>query len=146
MTRDEVVEELLKLSDVLTKLSELPEKFNDFVLRHDKIYSELQISRIFNNHLLQRIIQLEGNAVTSFQYHRREIIESLEDQILEENVCKALSLNGVNVKAEQLHSCHHLKKKPLVIVKFKCRKQRQNVLLNRKNLKGKFSDLLQLRF
>ena len=59
MSRDELVEELPKLLDVSTKLSELTEKFNDFVSKHDKIYSELQISRNCNNHLLQRIIQLE---------------------------------------------------------------------------------------
>ena len=130
MSRDELVEELLKLLDVSTKLSELTEKFNDFVSKHDKIYSELQISRNCNNHLLQRIIQLERNAVTNSQYHRRETIEinpvpeSLEDEILEENVCKALSLTDVNVTPEQLHLCHHLKKRHHVIVKFKCRKQR----------------------
>ena len=44
ISRDELVEEL-KLSDVSTKLSELTEKFNDFVSKHDKVYSELQISR-----------------------------------------------------------------------------------------------------
>ena len=37
MSRDELVEELLKLLDVSTKLSELTEKFNDFVPKHDKI-------------------------------------------------------------------------------------------------------------
>ena len=116
MSRDELVEELLKLSDVSTKLSELTEKFNDFVSKHDKIYSELQISRNCNNHPIQRIIQLERNAVTNFQYHRRETIEinpvpeSLEDDILEGNVCKALSLTGVNVTPEQLHPFHRLKK------------------------------------
>ena len=116
MSRDELVEELLKLLDVSTKLSELTEKFNDFVSKHDKIYPELQISRNCNNHLLQRIIQLERNAVTNSQYYRREIIEinpvpeSLGDELLEENVCKALSLTGVNVTPEQLHSSHHLKK------------------------------------
>ena len=31
-------------------------------------------------------------------------------------------------------------------IKLKCRKQRQNVHFNRKNLKGKSSDLTQLRF
>ena len=130
ISRDELVEELLKLSDVSSKLSELTEKFNDFMSKHDKVYSELQISRNCNNHLLQRIIQLERNAVTNSQYHRRETIEinpvpeSLEDEILEENVCKALSLTGVNVTPEQLHSCHRLKKRNRVIVKFKCRKQR----------------------
>ena len=137
---------------VLTKLSELTEKFNDFVSKHDKINSELQISRNCNNHLLQRITQLERNAVTNSQYQRRETIEinpvpeSLEDEILEENGCKAFSLTDVNVTPEQLHLCHHLKKRNRVIVKFKCRKQRQNVLFNRKNLKDKSSDLSQLRF
>ena len=57
MSRDELVEELLKLSDVSAKPSELTEKFNDFVSKHGKIYSELQISRNCNNHLLQRIIK-----------------------------------------------------------------------------------------
>ena len=54
---------------------------------------------------------------------------------------KTLSLTGVNVVLEQLHSSHCLKKRNRVIVKFKCRKQRQNVLLNRKHLKDKSSDL-----
>ena len=109
MNREELVKELLKLSDMSTKLSELTEKFNDFVSKHDKIYSELQISRNCNNHLLQRIIQLERNAVAKSQYHRIETIEInpapkiLEDEILEENVCKALSLTSVNVTPEQLH-------------------------------------------
>ena len=68
--------------------------------------------------------------MTNSQNHRRETIEinpvpeSLGDEILEEDVCKALSLAGVNVTPEQLHSCHCLKKRNRVIVKFKCRKQR----------------------
>ena len=62
------------------------------------------------------MIQLEKNAVKNSQYHRRETIkinnvpESLEDEILEENICKALSLTSVNVTPEQLYSCHHWKK------------------------------------
>ena len=85
--------------------------------------------------------------VANSQYHRREtieinpVLESLGDDILEENVYKALSLTGVNVTLEQLHSCHHLKKGNRVIAKFKYREQRQNVLFNRKNLKDKSSDL-----
>ena len=71
MSRDELVEELLKLPDVLTKLSELTEKFNNFLSKHGKVYSEFQISRNCNNHLLQRKIQLERNVMTNSQYHRR---------------------------------------------------------------------------
>ena len=149
MSTEELVEELLKLSDEPAKLSELTEKFNDFVSKHDKIYSELQISRNCNNHLLQRTIQMERNEVTNSQDHRRETIEinpvpeSLKDETLEENVCKALLLTGVNATPELLHSCHCLKKRNRVIIKFKCQKQRQNIFFNRKNLKGKSSDLSQ---
>ena len=95
MSRDKVVEELLKLSDVSSKLSELNKKFKDFVLKYGKVYSEL-ISRNCNNHLLQRIIQLERNGVANSQYHKRETLEIIPvpegvgDEILEENVSKAL--------------------------------------------------------
>ena len=152
MSRDKLVEELLKLLDVSLKLSELTEKFNDLVSKHDKVYYESQISRIWNNHLLQRVIQLERNAATNFQYHRTETLEvnpvpeSLEDEFLEENVCKALPLTGVNVTPEQLHSFHSLKMRNHVIIKSKCCKQRPNVLFDQKNLKDKSSNLAQLRF
>ena len=89
------------------KTLDLTEKLNDFSSKYDKFYSELQISRNYDFHLLQRIIQLERNAVTNSQYHGRETIEinlvpeSLQDKILEEDVCKALSLTGINVNSEQ---------------------------------------------
>ena len=47
--------------------------------------------------------------MTDSQYHGRETLEinpvpeSLGNEILEENVCKALSLTSVNVTPEQLH-------------------------------------------
>ena len=44
-SKDELVEQLLKLSDVPSKLSDLTEEFNDFLLKHEKLYSESQISR-----------------------------------------------------------------------------------------------------
>ena len=42
------------------------------------------------------------------------------DETSEENVFKALPLTGVKLTPEQLHSCHYLKKRNGVIVKFKC--------------------------
>ena len=45
MSKDELVEQLLKLSDVSSKLSDLTEEFNDFLSKHKKVYSESQISR-----------------------------------------------------------------------------------------------------
>ena len=45
MSRDKLVEELLKLSYVSSKLSDLAKTFNDFISKYDKVYSELQRSR-----------------------------------------------------------------------------------------------------
>ena len=116
---------MLKLFDISSKLSDLTEKPNDFVSKYDKVYSELQRTRNCNSDLLERIIQLERNAVvTNSKYHRRKtleknpVTESLWDENLEDNACKSLSLTDVSVTSEQLHSCHRLKKRSRVIVKF----------------------------
>lgn len=56
-------------------------------------------------------------------------LESLGDETVKENrIYKVFSLTGVNVTPEKIHSCHRLKKRNRVIVKFKCRKQRQNII------------------
>ena len=75
ISRNELLEELVKLSDGSSKLSELIEKFNNFLSKNGKDYSELQISRNCNNHLLQRITKLERNAVINSQYHIREMLQ-----------------------------------------------------------------------
>ena len=72
MIVDKFVEEFLRLLDVLPKLSDLTEKIKGLLSKHEKVYSELQISKNCNSHLFQRIIQLERNAITNSQYHRRE--------------------------------------------------------------------------
>ena len=71
---------------------------------------------------------------------------SISDEEFELNICQALSLTGHEVKPDDLQACHRLKKKESVIVKFKCRKLKQKVLINRKNLRNKSEDLRQLKF
>ena len=71
---------------------------------------------------------------------------SISDEELELNICKALSLTAHEVKPDDLQACHCLKKKESVIVKFKCRKLKQRVVVNRKNLRNKSEDLCQLKF
>ena len=71
---------------------------------------------------------------------------AIEDNVLEETVCQAFSLTGINASPNQLHSCHRLNKKDQMIVKFKCRKHRQNVLYNCRNLQSKGFELTQLKF
>ena len=50
------------------------------------------------------------------------------------------------VKSNYLQLCHRLKKKDTVIVKFKCRKQKRSIRINRKNLRNKSDVLTQLKF
>ena len=90
--------------------------------------------------------------MTNSQYSRRETIElnpvpaDITEDVLEENVCKALSLTGVNVVPNDLHACHRMKRSNRVIVKFKCRKQKNSVMHKRKNLGNKSPELSNLKF
>ena len=68
------------------------------------------------------------------QYGRWETIElnpvpaEIHEYVLEDSICKALSLTGVNVVPEDLQACHRMKRLKRVIVKFKCRKQKQSLM------------------
>ena len=76
----------------------------------------------------ESFIQLERKAVTSSQYSRRETIElnpvsaEIHEDVLEESICKGLSLTGVNAVPKDLHACHRMERSDKVIIKFKCRK------------------------
>ena len=117
--------------------------------RFEVVSSDLAITRNCNILLTERVVQLERNAVTNAQYHRRELVEvnpvplSISDVEPKLNICKALSLTGHEVKPDDLQACHRLKKKRLVI---KRRKLKRRVLVNRKNLRHYSEDLLQLKF
>ena len=55
-------------------------------------------------------------------------------------------LIGHEVKPDNLQACHRLKKKETMIVKFKRRKQKHSILINRNNLCNKSDVLTQLNF
>ena len=63
--------------------------------------------------------------------------------VLEENICKALPLTGVNAVRNDLHACHRMKRSDRVIVK--CRKQKYSVMHTRKNLGNKSQELSNLK-
>ena len=50
------------------------------------------------------------------------------------------------MKPDDLQACSRLKKKDTVIIRFKCRKQKRSILINRKNLRNKSDVLTQLNF
>ena len=143
LSKEELIEELITVNDITSKISDLTNRFDDFLRRFEVVSSELAIARNCNRLLTERVVQLERNAVTNAQYHRRESVEvnpvppSISNEEPELNICQALSLTGHEVKLDDLQACHRLKKKESVIVKFKCRKLKQKVLINRKNLRNK---------
>ena len=139
-------------NDVNAKLTDLSDRFNKFTSKYDKVYSDLQQCKSFNSYLLTRIIQLEHKAVTNSQYSRQQTIElnpvpaEIHKDVLEESICKVLSLTGVNVVPEDLHTCHHMKRLHRVIVILKCHKKKQSLMYKRKNLGTKSQELTNLKF
>ena len=135
-----------------SKLSDLSSRFDDFLRRYEILSLELTVSKNCNRLRSERIVQLERNTINNTQYHRRESLEintvpaPIGDDVLESSVCRAFSLTGHEVKPGDLQACHRLKKKGTVIVKFKCRKQKRSILINRKNLRNKSDVLTQLNF
>ena len=114
-SKGELIDELLSIEDISSKLVNLTTRFDDFTSRFEIISSELAASKNCNRLLSERIIQLQRNTVNNAQYHRRESIEinpvpvSISNEELE--VCKALSLTGHEVIPDDLQACHRLIKK-----------------------------------
>ena len=117
MSKEELIQELTNINsnfvnDINAKLTELSDRFNEFMPKYDKVYFELQQCKSYNSHLLNRIIQLERNAVTNSQYSRQETIElnpvpaETHEDVLEDSICKALLLTGVDVVPEDLQACN----------------------------------------
>ena len=125
---DELVEGLIKCSNIVDQIKILTDRFDDFVGKYEKLQSELVISWNCNSLIVNRLINLERNALSNAQYIRREVLEknrvphSINNVDLEEKVCEALSLTGTKVKPDNLDACHRMKKKDKVIIKFKNRK------------------------
>ena len=152
LSKEELIEELITVDDILSKISDLSNRFDDFLRRFEVVSSDVAITRNCNRLLTERVVQLERNALTNAQHHRRESLEenpvppSISDEELEVNICKALSITRLEVQPDDLQACHRLKRKESVILKCKCRNLKRSVLVNRKNLQNKSEDLHQLRF
>ena len=60
--------------------------------------------------------------------------QDIHDNVLEDTICKALSLTGQEVVVDDLRACHRISNGDRVIVKFQDRKLKHNVQVKRKNL------------
>ena len=107
MSKEELIEQLVSHDDIAAKLSELNKRSDEFSDKYEALHFELKITKNCNSLLLERVYQLERNAVSNSQYHRRETLEinpvlsAIQDNILEETECQALSLTGVNVSPDE---------------------------------------------
>ena len=94
LSKEELIEELISVEDITSKLSDLTSRFHGFLRRYEILNSELTVSKNCNRFLTERIVQLERNAVSNAQYHRRELQEinhvpgSIGDDVLENSVCR----------------------------------------------------------
>ena len=126
--------------------------FVDFLRRYETLSLELTVSKNCNRLLNERFVQFERNAINNAEYHCCESLEinlvpaSTGNDVPESSICRALSLTRHEMKLDNHQACHHLKKKDTVIVKFKCRKQKRSILMNRKNLHNKLHVFTQLNF
>ena len=71
--------------------------------------------------------------------------QSISNDELGQSVCHVLLLTGTTVKPDDIHVCHRMNKVK-VIIKFKNRKQRNEVMFKRKELKSKTAELRALQF
>ena len=150
MSKEKLIEELEKVGSISEKINTLTSIVEAYHQKQDELYSELVISKKCNDLLMKKIEALERSALDQGQYLRREMIQlnpiphDIEDKDLEETICKALSLTGIEVTKDCLQSAHRMKDRNQVIVKFTNRKQRQSVMYNRRKLKDKGSELKEI--
>ena len=75
LSKEELIEELITVDDITQKISDLTNRFDDFLRILKVVSSELAIIRNCNRLLTKRVIQLERNAFANSQYHLRKSVE-----------------------------------------------------------------------
>ena len=109
LSKEELIDELISVKDISSKLSDLTSRFNDFLRWYEILNSELTVSKNCNPLLAERIVQLERNAISNAQYLCSESLEinpvpvSISD-VLENSICSALSLTGHEVKPDDIQA------------------------------------------
>ena len=102
LSKEELIEELITINYILAKLSDLSNRFDNFLRRFEVLSSDLAITKTCSRLVIKTVVQLERNAATNVHHYQQESVEvnppSISDEELELNVCKALSLTGHEVK------------------------------------------------
>ena len=67
LSREELIENLLRFSAITDQLNGINSRFKDFIKKYYKLNSELLISKNCNSLLLKRITNLDRNALNYSQ-------------------------------------------------------------------------------
>ena len=132
---------LRSLEDKIVKL----EESNTLLVNTNKLLKERADKTDLRIEAVEKELTRTSQYTLNRQLELHRVPESVgEQEVLQNAVCQALSLTGVQVTPDQLDKCHRLKKKTSVVIEFKQRVQRDPVLFARKNLKTKKDQLKEL--
>ena len=150
MDTDALVDYALEANDLKRQIADLHEKV-DSVEGIVKIISKAnELLKQNNDKLVGKVTYLERELTRTAQYPLNRQIEvhhvptSIPQDALAEKMCEFFSLTGVEVQPRHLDKCHRLKRETSVICEFKDRSTRDPILLGRKNLKNKKTELANL--
>ena len=153
LTKEQLIDQLIDTKNgIQDQLISLNSRLEEYMPTIEKLTSDVQISKNTSKLLNERIIQLEKNHLNLSQYTRKHMIElnpvplSISDGELETQVCKAISLCGVPVDKNNFQAIHRLKNPNKVILQFNDRRQKEDVISKRSNLKDKSDELRKLNF
>ena len=124
---------------IITSLTEEMKNLNE---NFKKLESDVAVVKNINNILCKQMVSVERRCGKNAQYCRRECVEVVKlpspigDDQLENAVCSVLRYIGANITAEQIESCHRLKKNTdTTIARFLRRKGCDQVMRVKSKLK-----------
>ena len=123
--------------------SEIMNQIRKFNESFEKLQSELIVVKQVNSVLSERLVSMECQCWANVQYSRRECLElaavprSVSDGNLQETVLKIFGKVGCPMEGNNIEACYRISKKKYerIIVKFSRRKDCQNVLNAKKELR-----------
>ena len=122
--------------------SEIMDQLRKFNENFEKLQSELIVVKQVDSVLSERLVSMERQCWANAQYSRRECLElvgvprSVSDGNLEEKVLKIFEKVGCPIEGNNIEACHRISKKnERIIMKFSRRKDGQNVLNAKRELR-----------
>ena len=94
ISKNELVEKLISVEDISSKLSDLTSRFDDFSRRYEVFSSELSVSKNCKCLSSEKIVQVKRNAVNNAQHNCPQSTDispvpaSISNEVLESNMCK----------------------------------------------------------